>query len=127
METKREVRRVPMTWEHPYHRCGLTGKDQYVPLFKNSFREQCEQYGREYIQHGKVAGQKRTRESDHMPDWAESEKTAFQMYETETAGTPLSPVCATKEGLIGWLIEKQVDYFAGYPGTREDWEKLFGL
>jgi hypothetical protein len=125
METKREVRRVPMEWKHPIVR-NLHGRDEFVPLFGLSFREQCEQVGREYSQSGCVEAA-RTQESEHFPDWPESVKIAWQMYETETAGTPISPVFATADALVDWLVAGKVGYFAGHPGTREDWERVVGL
>jgi len=122
MEIKREVRRVPMDWRHPILR-NWHGCDEFKPLFGLSFREQCEQIGREYSESGQIHAT-RTQESEHVPDWDDTEKTGYQMYETETAGTPISPVFPTANALVDWLIKNRVGYFAGHPGTREDWEKI---
>ena len=50
--------------------------------------------------------------------------TGFQMYETATLGTPISPVFQSVEDLLDWLIENQVGILAGCPGTREQWQKI---
>lgn len=40
----------------------------------------------------------------YRPDWTEEERTHFQMYETVTEGTPLSPVFASLAQLEDWLV-----------------------
>jgi hypothetical protein len=53
-------------------------------------------------------------EYDHPPDpdhhrarvWTEEEATHYQMYETVSEGTPVTPVFATLQELEDWLVEK---------------------
>ncbi len=46
---------------------------------------------------------------DYMPDWPEEARTHWQVYETVSEGTPVSPVFASIDDLIEWLIRE-----AGY-------------
>ena len=58
-----------------------------------------------------------------MPDWPEAERTHYQMYETTTPGTPISPVMETPEALARWLFKDSPDhdYFATSGATYESW------
>ena len=40
-----------------------------------------------------------------MPGWKPGVATHYQMYETTSAGTPVSPVMDSAEGLARWLVE----------------------
>lgn len=40
-------------------------------------------------------------------DWSEEEATAFQVYETVSEGTPVSPVFPAEQDLIDWLTHTQ--------------------
>lgn len=42
------------------------------------------------------------------------EMTAYQLYETITEGTPISPVCQTAEEMINWLA-----YYMTYAQAQE--------
>ena len=90
----REVRRVPADWQHPK---GNNGR--YLPL-------------------GTREG---LRPTPRMPTWPEAERTHWQMYETTTAGTPLSPPCATPEALAKWLADHHADAGAGMTATEPEW------
>jgi hypothetical protein len=122
MQIKREIRKVPSWWQHPMTR-NWRGHDEFVPLFRNTWKEQCERIGKEFSQSGGVTIQ-RTCEAEHTPEFTDAEKTHYQMYETETAGTPISPVFPTTDEMIAWLVDNRVGYFAGHPGTRDDWCNL---
>lgn len=41
----------------------------------------------------------------YRPDWPEETRTAFQVYETVSEGTPVSPVFQTEEELVAWLCD----------------------
>lgn len=43
----------------------------------------------------------------YRPDWTDEERTHFQMYETVSEGTPVSPVFASKEDLADWLVKSE--------------------
>lgn len=48
----------------------------------------------------------------------------FQMYEIQTAGTPISPIFATKEELVKWLVDSKITYIGPSEGTEEEWNEV---
>lgn len=135
----REVRRVPPNWQHPKKE-----DSDYVPLHGGSFSERILRWEEENEKwneglrddwnggwkpieeedkHMTFAewGGDRPEESDYMPDWPESERTHYQMYESTTNGTPISPVFATKEDLARWLADNNASAFADMTATYEQW------
>ena len=121
-KTKRELRKVPLPWEHPV-RENFYGQKELRPLFGHSFQRQCEQCGHEYLKNKQVVSPK-TWPSDHLPDISDGEPIGYQMYETETAGTPISPVFDSVEHLVEWLVSGAVAYLANFPGTKEEWHEV---
>lgn len=55
-----------------------------------------------------------------MPEWTDKERTHYQMYQTVSEGTPVSPVFATPEGLAKWLADNEIDAGRG-PATYKQW------
>lgn len=136
----RECRRVPADWQHP-----TDGDKGPIPL--HEAHDLGKQIADWYLnQKLWVAGQhpaqlepdpiwhyaRSTRTytewhgappnpDDYMPDWPESERTHFQMYETTTEGTPMSPVFATPEELAHWLADHDANAFAGQTASYEAW------
>lgn len=60
---------------------------------------------------------------DIMPQWPEEERTHWQMYETVTEGTPISPVCDSPESLARWLADNKAP-LAFQTTTYENWLKM---
>jgi hypothetical protein len=58
---------------------------------------------------------------DYMPDWSEAERTHWQMYESTSEGTPISPVCASPEELARWLADNKASAFADMTASYESW------
>lgn len=56
-----------------------------------------------------------------MPAWSAAERTHFQMYECTSAGTPLSPPCASSKDLAKWLADHHADAGVGMTATEEEW------
>lgn len=115
----REVRRVPPDWEHPR---GTRG--EYEPLY-DGYNEQVEAWEAKYKKSGLQAtidyyGSPPDK-NDFMPDWPESERTHFQMYETCTEGTPISPVLESAEVLAHWLADNNASAFADDGASYEAW------
>jgi hypothetical protein len=117
----REIRRVPVDWEHPQD--SRTG--QYRPLVNRDFETEAREWLDNAIawdkgEHPDLVNNHTTKEkhpfywmwSDKPPD-AEyyrprftSEPTAYQIYETVSEGTPVSPVFQTEEEIFTWLIQQ---------------------
>ena len=59
--------------------------------------------------------------AEYMPDWKVEEKTHYQMYETCTEGTPISPPMETPEELARWLADNKASAFGSLTATYEEW------
>ena len=59
------------------------------------------------------------KKEEFMPTWSEEEKTHFQMYETTSEGTPISPVCGSAEELAHWLADNKANTFADDTASYE--------
>lgn len=118
----REVRRVPANWQHPTY-CDPEVEEvvqqAYIPLYAHF------PYNAEEIQEGLACGWLKDAPPhygcDVMPDWPLKERTHWQMYETTTEGTPISPVCDSPEALAQWLADNKASAFAGMTATYEQW------
>lgn len=135
----RELRMTPKNWEHPRNGNGdyialLSG--DYKKLFKE-YKEGLNQWQKGYrddfdgglqlkeadeqdMSYKEWAGE-RPYKVDYMPQWKDEEKTHFQMYETCTEGTPISPVMDTPEGLALWLEDNKASSFGSMTATYDQW------
>ena len=107
----REIRRVPIDWEHPRYR------GHYVPLFdqtyieaiaeweaeRTAFLNDPEEQARADMPFEKWHGAPPCRDY-YRPEWLVGTATAYQVYETVSEGTPVSPVFGTEADLRNWLI-----------------------
>jgi hypothetical protein len=143
----REVRRVPGDWQHPMRAgapCSLCGqaKEGYAPLF-DGFNEAARLWdegaekwkgglvwsylNREWKPYDGATGTfedyagPRPDPVDYMPDWPAEERVYWQMYETCTEGTPISPPCATPEELARWLADNGASAFGNRTASYDDW------
>ena len=110
----REVRRVPANWEHPKDE-----KGRLIPLF-SSFTYNEEEI-KEGLRDGWLKDEPPHYGCDVMPDWPEAERTHYQMYESTSEGTPISPVMETPEALARWLADNNASALAGMGATYEQW------
>ena len=119
----REVRYVPLHWEHPKDKEG-----QYIPLMNRAHP-----YDKEEIAELIAEGHSREEiESSFMPDFSQipEEKLGISAYETTTEGTPISPVFPnTPEGrfeLVKYCTENS-STFGDHKTGEEAWSAiLFG-
>ncbi len=132
----REVRRVPATWEHPK---GSNGS--YTPLYDGDYQaiarrwldeaiawdndthEAAAEHKAEHSFYWEWDGQPPQRE-DYMPSWPDAERTHYQMYETTSEGTPISPVMESPETLALWLTDNRASAFAGQTASYESWLRV---
>lgn len=124
----REIRMVPPNWKHP------RGQDhEYTPLFDSTVEEAWADWQKEYaawIAGGFEEARKMYRYNPaepyrsfcdyhgeppdpkhYRPAWTEP-ATWFQVYETVSEGTPITPPLPTKEALIEYLVTSG-DYWGG--------------
>ena len=121
----REVRRVVPNWEHPqvtkYNPFKMKQETSYQPLYDCSYREAAAEWRKEFTEWEGGERQKYLAENGedyeywdyngmppvkeyYRPDWKSEEMTWFQVYETVSEGTPVTPPFATQEELIDYLV-----------------------
>jgi len=120
----REIRRVPPNWEHPKkeafdYRTGAM-IERYQPLFDRPFAPAMREWIKEweaweagthedFAKHGKEYPNYWDWSSGppdphyYRPNWKEGEATWWQVYETVSEGTPVSPPFATPDELVDYL------------------------
>lgn len=130
----RELRRVPANWQHPKR------DGRYVPLYGGSWSAELAEWQRTAEAFAKgvtLDGSplpseangctfdewhgSRPEHIDYMPDWPETVRTHFQMYETCSEGTPLTPVLESPEAVARWCAENGASAFGGMTQTYEWW------
>jgi hypothetical protein len=114
----RELRRVPENWEHPKKSAGV-----YRPMYDESYIEALNEWikshnlwesgkhpdqidgsGKDCRHYANWAGDPPDVDY-YRPDWKEEEMSWYQVYETVSEGTPVSPPFKTQEELIDYLVE----------------------
>lgn len=121
----REIRRVPLDWEHPKDEHG-----SYMRLYDKDYESAGVEWEKEYDlwQQGQHPDQLSETWGNHLkehgyrffwewsspPDkeyyrerkWSDEEAMGYQIYETISEGTPTSPVFATLEDMGTWLAKQ---------------------
>lgn len=133
----REIRRVPKGWEHPRDEQG-----RFISLHDQTYEDAAQEWWDAALkwQLGDVAKSenKYRKEYPWYWDWSsppptkESYRPAFtapadhfQIYETVSEGSPVSPVFESKEAMIAWMtqpIDRSSEYNVG-----EDWQCMQGM
>jgi len=72
-------------------------------------------------EHPVEGGQYKPLYAGEMPDPHYTDSTYYQMYETTSEGTPISPVMDRPENLASWLVENKATAFAGQTASYEAW------
>jgi hypothetical protein len=113
----REIRRVPPNWEHP--------KDErdggYIPMYDEDFdtalaewvtgyelwkkREHPDYNQDDYERYQYWEMESKPPDPESYRPKFETEPTWYQVYETVSEGTPVTPPFATKEELVNYLVE----------------------
>lgn len=143
----REVRRVPANWQHPKQQTPdyRTGSmvESYKPLFPgeryqpsvDEWDEECAKWKagwrpdyctddkRRAMTYEQYSGQRPHRDN-YMPNWPESERTHYMMYEDTSEGTPISPAFATPEELAQWLADNGASAFGNMTADYDHWLRV---
>lgn len=149
----REIRRVPVAWEHPkrqvpdwqtrqmvdqyqplYDRDAETAWAEWMAEFEEFKKENLARIVQEYPDDGysldspyctfcKWNGTPPDPEC-YRPKWPEGAELGFAVYETVSEGTPVTPAFATKEELIDYLATKGTYWDKGEPWPREAAERF---
>ncbi len=102
----RELRLVPANWKHPVDYCG-----HKIPMFDMTFETAVKEWLAELeieIEKGIIEAvewlkDNRSPEVSNYRPWKDEEATWYQIWETVSEGTPVSPPFATKEEIITYL------------------------
>lgn len=119
----REIRRVPSDWNHPKYTvddtCSPKRLGQFKPIYDEDYDTACIEWYQKAAKYiPEEGGCKYYHDYDGTPDkddyrdksWSEEEATHYQVYETVSEGTPVTPHFATKNELIEYLV-KHGDYW----------------
>ena len=131
----RQVMMVPQDWEHPKKEDG-----KYQPMFFEYWPDVIADWMKEYKlwQKGQHPDQLDTdydTDGVRYHEWAgfpdpdcymherilEENRTHYQMYETTSEGTPISPVFKTAEELARWLTDNRASAFADMTCSYDQW------
>jgi hypothetical protein len=111
----RKIRKVPPNWQHPKDTRG-----EYKPLFNENFDDAFAEWLGDFnrIQSGKLTDDERKDYPRGLCEWLQDNQAPdpeyyrpykdedaswFQVYETVSEGTPVTPPFATKEELVNYL------------------------
>jgi len=121
----REIRRVPPNWQHP-KKMFASGMD-YVSMHDQTFEQACatwdegkrkwdagedpdrKQYDHENDPYEDWAGE-RPDDPEYYRPWKDEEATWFQLWQTVSEGSPVSPPFATLEELAQHLAKHGDDW-----------------
>ncbi len=123
----REIRMVPPNWKHPRSKRGefqpmydmnFTDKfEDWLDTFDRIRRGDLENYERDcYAEPGMNPLQEWLQDEGALPNpehyrpWRDEEATWFQVWETVSEGTPVTPPFATREELVDYLVEVGDDW-----------------
>jgi hypothetical protein len=116
---EREIRRVPPNWKHPSHKnVGSMLQPMYDQHFDDVFADWLADFDR--IRAGDLTELERELyprgladwlndgglppDSAYYRPWKDDEATWYQVWETESEGTPITPPFATREELVEYLV-----------------------
>lgn len=121
----REVRRVPPNWQHPT-REGSRDRHDYQPMYKTRFDEALAEWLAEFdrIRRGEFKDYEAEcyaaapnplaawladynappKDEGQWRPWTDEEATWFQVWETVSEGSPITPPFATKAELVEYLV-----------------------
>jgi hypothetical protein len=135
----REMRRVPADWHHPID----YKTRRHRPLMEGPWEAAAEDWDRTKAafdrgedENGDPLSEsakgytfdewhgKRPEHADYMPTWPEAQRTHYQMYETCSEGTPISPVLESPEAVARWCADNGASAFGGMTAPYEWWLKV---
>lgn len=119
----REVRRVPPNWKHPEETKPYIKFPHYKPMYDENIDDAFKKWfeglnlwlekkgdyignegsGEGYVGYVDWAGT--SPDPEYYRDYKDEEATWYQLYETVSEGTPVSPPFETKKDLINYLVE----------------------
>ena len=136
----REIRKVPANWDHPFKedRYGCT---RYQPMYDRTYQEACADWLSDFdrIRSGGMdkferdcyanvcdwASENTAPSPEYYRPWSDEEAIWFQVWETVSEGTPVSPAFETQEELIQYLADHG-DFWDQKRCLEPGWQELWG-
>ena len=105
----RKIRMVPANWDHPKS----SNDDRLQPMYDQNYERAATKWKADFAAHdpSKCDGEEyweyygNPPEREYYRPWKDEDATWFQLWETVSEGTPVSPPFATKEALALYLAE----------------------
>lgn len=119
----RELRMVPPNWEHPKFRHDYSGEMCDQPMYDENLEQVMEKWLAEFdrIRSGDLSDLEKEvyprglvdwlNDEGNPPDpayyrpWKDEEATWFQIWQTVSEGSPVTPPFATKQELVEYLVK----------------------
>jgi len=119
----REIRQVPPDWEHP-----TSEQNDYQPMMDVTYADALKdwQAEREDYDSEEEWNNDHPNPAYYRPHY-DDQATAFQVYETVSEGTPVSPVFTEMESLIAWLIEQGYSEHAARTFADKKWAPTMAM
>lgn len=124
----REIRKVPSNWEHPKNRSG-----NYQPMYETFYEDAAQEWIKNFNEFIPSEFIKYYWENELPPDeeycvpYRKEDAIWFQVYETVSEGTPVTPPFETEQQLIDHLCtygESLIGKYNSGPFSREIAEKF---
>ena len=128
----RELKRVPLDFDYPLHKVWYGYYMNYIPTCKSTKEEYCEQCKA----FARIKGIKLTdfncpKLDDYFVEAVAKLKElcepptgeGYQLWETTSEGSPVSPVFASLDELCEWC-EENATTFASFKATKEQWKEM---
>jgi hypothetical protein len=136
----REIRKVPANWEHPV-KADTYGRERLQPMYDETFADAAAKWKENFLkwesgerpsyctdEHKNLEyweWENSPPDRDYYRPWSDDEATWFQVWETVSEGTPVSPPFATEEELIEYLAENG-DFWDQKRRKEPDWVRIWG-
>lgn len=123
----REIRRVPPGWEHPkkMQKSARGYVDAYIPMYDRTWHEAMQKWLDEYDGKWQEWEDPEAYEWPPVPDVFRppftEEPTCYQIYETVSEGTPVSPVFTNLDDLVEWLVDQGHSRKAAEAFAKSGW------
>lgn len=128
----RELKRVPLDFDYPLHKVWYGYFMNYISTCHSKEEEHCEQCKRmaeikgiEFTDNGCPDYDKYFGEvKEKLKELCEVPKgEGYQLWETTSEGSPISPVFVTLEELCEWC-EDNATTFADFKASKEEWMQM---
>lgn len=108
----RELRRVPMGWQHPKNEHG-----HYVPMYDQTYQEALLNTDGDWTPNPLY----------YRPVWPENAVMGYCVYEDVTEGTPISPVFSSAYQVYSWLRDQGYSVLAAANFVEMKWSPSMAM